>query len=416
MQLGYPYPKRKEHLSQLAPVRTNRTFDVPFQGSLATYSVHKVPLELPKYRLNNGRTLAAQAEYLALHPETQKDFFTRDLESDAAQKTQHELLRDMVREKDLLGYFKKHKQEEPLILSADGFVVNGNRRLCAMRELYNEDKKAFPHFEHIDVIVLPPADDRDIDALEAQLQIHRDIKADYSWSAQAFMLKKRKEEHKYTNEDLARLYDMKDSEINELIEMLGYADAYLGTRGKAGQYHLIEDTKYAFQQLRKTRSSKAIKSEAERNIFEQVAYCLIDKPEDGRLYESIPAVGRYMPRVLDALKAELPLKKAERKGGHELLGGGEGGDLVEVAEAVERTENLEKLRAIVSEVVAAESAKEKERKRGDFVLWQVRKANSALVDAANGITEDTEQSGVAAQLQSIEKSIALLRKWLNGKH
>lgn len=413
MQLGFPYPKRKDHLARLIATPSNRTFDVPFQGALVALNIHKVPIELPKYRLNNGRTLAAQAEYLAMHPEVAKDFFSKDLESDIAQKTQHEILKEMVKEKDLLDYFEKNKQEEPLILSAEGFVVNGNRRLCAMRELFEPEKEVYKHFQHVEVVILPPADEKDIDALEAQLQIHRDIKADYSWSAQAFMLKKRKDDHRYTVEDLSRLYDMREGEINELIDMLNFADAYLASRGKPGQYHLIEDTKYAFQQLRKTRSSKAIKSEAERNIFEQVAYCLIDKPEDGRLYESIPAVGRYMPKVLEALKAELPLKKAEKKGGHDLLGGKDD-VLVEVAEAVESKSNLEQVRAIVSEVVAAESAKEKERKRGDFVLWQVRKANAALVEAVNGITEDTDHSGIPAQLKSIEGSIDLLRKWLNG--
>ena len=47
----------------------------------------------------------------------------------------------MVSEKGLLNYFKKNELELPLVLTDLGFVVNGNRRLCAMRILHERIRK-----------------------------------------------------------------------------------------------------------------------------------------------------------------------------------------------------------------------------------------------------------------------------------
>src|SRR5439155_3070065 len=142
----YPYPKRTSHLKQLYSASSKRTFDLRFQGHLQTFNIHRVPVELPKYRLNNGRTLAAQVQHLAKHPELPRDFFTRDLELEDAQAVQHAILRRMVDDKDLLEYFKTHEQEKPLLLSHEGFVVNGNRRLCALRILLEQDKQRYVRF------------------------------------------------------------------------------------------------------------------------------------------------------------------------------------------------------------------------------------------------------------------------------
>ena len=142
MELGWPLPKRKDHIRRLADAQVKETYRVPFQGRQQPLPIRLVPIGFPKYRLDNGRTQAAQAEYLAKHPERPADFFRRDLESEEAHRAQHEILKEMITgggEKDLLRYFKGREQTQPFILTDDGFVVNGNRRLTAFRELIAED-------------------------------------------------------------------------------------------------------------------------------------------------------------------------------------------------------------------------------------------------------------------------------------
>jgi hypothetical protein len=413
MQLGWPYPKRKSHLDKLVASPSDRTHGVPFQDQTTYLRIYSVPIDLPKYRLNNGRTYAAQAEYLATHPEVSSDFFTADLELDAAQHVQHTLLSKLADDKELLTYFKTHEQEEPLILTSDGFVLNGNRRLCAMRKLFESDKEQFSHFAHIDIVVLPPADEKDLDSLEAKLQIHPDIKADYTWISRALMLKRRRDDHGFSEDELANLYEMKKGEVSELIDMLADADIYLEDRNKEGQYHLIDETFYAFQQLGKNRAK--LKSEGAKSVYDKIAYCLIDESaEGGRLYDLIPAAGRYLPQVIESVREEWQLQEKETQAGDVALLGGEKTKFGDVLEVLDEEDKRGKIREIVRDIVTAEELKEKEKKRKNFVLSQIRKANTALVDAFNAITGETEKAGIAAQLKSIQEVLQKIKSWVDA--
>jgi len=174
MKYGWTYPDRKKHIEDCLKTST-RTQEIDFQNRPRTARpILTLDIEFPKYRLSNGRTYDLQAEYLAKNPQLKTDYFTKDPEFEEAQKVQHKLLAELI--KNLFEYFAKHKQDEPLILDHEGFVVNGNRRLCAMRELINQDADKYAHFRTIDFLILPPGTEEDIDELEARLQEHPDIK------------------------------------------------------------------------------------------------------------------------------------------------------------------------------------------------------------------------------------------------
>ena len=64
-------------------------------------------------------------------------------------------------------------------------------------------KQTYDHFRYVDVIVLPKCEQKEIDELEARLQIERDIKSAYSWHAQATMLKTKQRLNNYTTTELA---------------------------------------------------------------------------------------------------------------------------------------------------------------------------------------------------------------------
>lgn len=420
MHFGWPYPKRKARLDELVGTPSEKTQMVPFQGQDQYLKIYTVPIELPKYRLNNGRTYASQAEYLVTHPEVANDLFTKDWESEDAQRIQHHLLKEMIKEKNLLEYFKETKQAEALILSNDGFVINGNRRLCAMRELLEQDSQAYAHFRHVSVVVLPPAEEKDIDQLEATLQIKPDIKAEYTWYARALMLKRRRDEHNYKIDELVRLYHMDKGEIEGLIELLDYAEAYLADRGQAGQYHLLDKTEFAFRELRKSRS-KYLKTESERACFDKLSYCMIDETaEGGRLYETIPNAAKHFDKIVDRIRDEFSLqpKPLPTMTGDvlALFGGEQQVNLQDVVEAISDKDKFKTVRDIVTDVVQSEKQKNREREKANFVLTQVKRANTALLDAANALVGNQERNGVAQQLQSIDSSLLKIKDWLNGGH
>ena len=70
---------------------------------------------------------------------------------------------------------------------------------------------------------MPPADDRDLDRLEALYQLTEDIKEPYSWTARAYMLRVRKKEHRFTNAELSAIYQIAEPDVDELLAMLELA-------------------------------------------------------------------------------------------------------------------------------------------------------------------------------------------------
>lgn len=418
IQFGWPYPKRKSLLDQLSATPSDKTQLVPsFQGKNDYYKIHSVSIALPKYRLSNGRTYAVQAEYLATNPSTSKDIFEKDWESEEAQQIQHNLLKKMLGkdEKDLLDYFKKNEQTDALILTHDGFVVNGNRRLCTMRELYDLNSDEYP-FEFIQVVILPPADEKDIDELEAALQIAPDIKEEYTWYARALKYKKKRDQHGYNVTQLAKIDKVEEAEVEELIDLLDYADAYLSDRGWPNEYHRLDQTKYAFIELKKART-KYFKSPVEKKCFEKMAYCLIDDSANGgRLYETIPSAAKYFDSFVERLRDDLDLQPKAFKieqSGPDLFGAVEISNLGDVLEVLSDPSKFSQVRDIAIDVVAAEKLKIKEQGKVTFVLSQVRKANTALIDASNALTNHQDKTGIAQQIETIVTSLEKIKTWLN---
>jgi hypothetical protein len=132
MKFGESLPSRRALIHQLAKAQPSKTFPIDFQGERKYLPVHSVSIDFPRYRLSNGRTGVDQLEYLSKHQSLPKDIFSKP-ESDQAQQHQHAILKTMIDDADLRTYFKNNKQLEPLVLDSDGFVINGNRRLCCWR-------------------------------------------------------------------------------------------------------------------------------------------------------------------------------------------------------------------------------------------------------------------------------------------
>lgn len=418
---GWPLPKRLEFLERQAKNKEKNqkySFPLRFQGTQSHFPVYSVEIELPKYRLANGRTQAAQEEYLAGHEDVGSDFFRRDFESAAAQQVQHDLLWKMVDGTELLKYFKdtSNKQDQPLILDSSGFVVNGNRRLCAMRELYSSDSDAYSHFSHIDIVVLPDCSDKDIDELEARLQLQPDIKEDYTWIAKACMLRVRQETHQYTNQQLSSLYGIKESELQAILARLALADDYLIKSGKPRQYQLVQKHEFAFKQLQKTR--KRVDNEQKRDLHTEIAFQMISHSDKsgGRLYERIPEVEKHLDEITNALSEEFNTKQSTLESDdakYNLLGvAAPDNDLAPLVERVAADANGEKVIEVVIEAIDSQKELERQLARANAPLKELAEANAHLRNALNLIDERTATDGIDEQLTAIEESLLELRAWL----
>jgi hypothetical protein len=413
-EFGWPLPKRKQHFEDVKSGAAHSQ-QIEFMDTWLTLPVLRVPINLPKYRMLNGRTASAQEEWLAKHPDEPADFFRQDPEADEVQRVQHELLGKLVSGAGLLTYFKQadNKQKEPLILDTNGFVINGNRRLCAWRTLLKEDPKKYSHFAHVNVIVLPPSDDKAIDKLEGSLQIEPDIRDDYTWDSLANMMRIRQSLHGLDTGKLADFYKKKESEVKELLDMLDYAAKYLENRGKARQWSEVSDKEFAFQQMVRKRGT--LNTAGEKQLFEAVAYVLIDDPEGGRLYQAIPDAHKNFELVKTALADAFPISTSTTDDGLDVLGGAPIASTdVPLALAIGKDEESRKKAAvIVKNLIEMTKLMDKEKKSADFLLSQLQKANTLIQNGLTaGLRPESRKEGVSQQLDAIEQGVARIRKWL----
>lgn len=213
--------------------------------------VYKVPLDLLRLRKENGRISSSVKTY---------ERVTGPLEGrdSQAQTVLQKFLRDKDPEKtdDLKRLLRAEGQRDPGIITADGFLINGNRRRVALGELRDE----FPandEFKTMKVVILPGKDDeggpptlKEIEQIENRYQLQDEGKAEY-YGFDAALSIRDKEASGYTLEQqmlddpqykLLEPADFKRAvkkRRKELLEPLECVEEYLETIGRPGQYSAV---------------------------------------------------------------------------------------------------------------------------------------------------------------------------------
>jgi len=406
-------PKRDDFIKQLRDVPSDRKHALEFQGRVQLLPVHTVPIDMPCYRLNNGRTRAAQREWVVVHRKSQ-DFF-EDPDSAPALDAQHQILRGMAGKEGLLDILKSGRQDEPLILDQAGYIVNGNRRVCVMRMLLEEDPAAYERYQHVDVAFLPGCSEDDVRELEAKLQVRREGKAEYTWVTLAMMYRELREAT-WDDKRTAARYDKRPPQVRESIQMLDDAEAYLEDRGRAGHYSLVNDMQYAFRQLVKTRR-KCGRDEDEKALVTHLAYAMMDSPAEAgdRLYGQIPDVHEHIDVVADELRKELsgsiPAEKPDES--VELLGGASESAYRDLVAPVADRENRETVLRVVRDTLEEARATRRRHKTARYCAERITAALTALRASINGWDEKTDTTGISEALDGIDDAVAQVRERLD---
>jgi hypothetical protein len=419
-RFGYPLALRQEEFTKLSTAADLPTHRVVFKGTTNDFPILKVSVNLPKYRLSNGRTASAQEEYLAKHPERPRNLFEQDPELLEVQEIQNQLLLPLAKDADLLETFKDAsvKQVDPILLDERGFVVNGNRRLAAWRQLLLEDVKKYGHFTYIDVVVLPYCDEKEIDRLEASYQIQKDIKADYTWDAKANMMLHKRKLHDFSDKEIGDLYGMKESDVREFFDMRAYAADYLHSRGKDNHWSVVSDDEFAFRKIVTSRAR--IASAGEQELFKQAAFTLIDDSTvvGGRLYEAIPNIQEHIAVIKDQLQAHFKVATAANDGDLATMFGGNApvGSAIDIPLAVEiqKPENAEAARTIIVDVLESQKQIKKDVKNTYALVKYLADANARVGTAVSQcLKPESNTDGVEAQLAQLEAKIKQVRDWLS---
>lgn len=415
----WPLSRRLDFIRKLqdSPPPTE-TQQLEFQDDVKFYPVHIVDLGFPCYRLANGRTQAAQRELIE-NDGLDESFFEADPDSEAALDRQEQILREMVTEgtnKEILDILRRSPQTQALILDSEGYVINGNRRICAMRLLYEQDEKEYARFARVQILLLPPCTRDDVDELEAKLQWRPDGRSEYSWVDKAIVLRKR-QQRGWTVEKLVQFYDMNKTEVQLWIAMLEDAEAYLEERGSKGKYSRVLNKRYAFEQLQKGRK-KCGPDEPKKQLFTSVSYLMLDDADatGRRLYESIPDALKFLDDIAEQIQTDIEDTSGTEGGdgdtnadGLDVLGAGTESPYARAATLIRDTELGDEVRDIVRDKIDEKRRDERERRDATYCLREVRKAYTALQNVRSNIDDAADTDGLLPLLDNIDAASQEIR-------
>lgn len=274
-----------------------------FRGQMTALPVVRLAIELPVYRMRNGRTQVEQYQYVEEMGQS-KAFFNSGEENISAQGAQHDILVRLARNERGPIYQELERtatQKEALLLTSDGVVLNGNRRLAAMRELFWRDARTYIGFSHLDAAILPAeANEKDLELLEAELQMAPETKLEYGWVERRLKLRHHVEVLKIPRDQIKETYRFRrEEDINVELQQLALAEEYLETYLKMpDSYRQVAQSEQLFANLEQQVRGK---SGPEADLRRTLGFLLAKEAGNlgARVYQYNPIFGRDFKTVVD---------------------------------------------------------------------------------------------------------------------
>lgn len=357
----------------------------------------QIDVEYLMFRLENSRTDIQQLAYIR-RKSLSEDYFG-DPESANAQNSQEEILLEMVKSKgkDILEDLKLRGQEDPCIITYDGYIVNGNRRTSALKYLGER---------YIDCVVLKEdATPKDIYSLEQQLQIAQDFREDYHWINELRNIRRGKEDKRYSisEKDLASNLRLELKDLRTKLRILDLIDAFLLWKKipKQYDYKKLDDAEEIFRQLEKA-VKKYSRDLSKREALQNAIFVLIEeRPAKGRLYGHVMDLIRNFDQIY--IKVQEQANQSENKseeGEENTESTSENLDLLDdLTEGDEEnisilndSENVSEISSDLVEIIADVKAENKEKKDTEAVYESVSLALREL----QGLTIDNDTAKTAS--------------------
>jgi len=208
----------------------------------------EVEVDWVRFSTLNHRTRAEQLR--EIHLAGKANLFTADPLGDEAQAAQFRILKKQDGFDALKADLRERGQQDPAIITAEGILINGNRRSAALRSLYREDN--FLKAQYVKCLVLPQdATAEELVDLEAELQVAQDFKQDYSWINEALLIEELYDrEHKDFDRVAKRMHrDVND--VRALHEKLQQVHQLVSLANGARLHIDFKDNESAFDELAK---------------------------------------------------------------------------------------------------------------------------------------------------------------------
>lgn len=211
--------------------------NITYGGAIHQHDLYRIPVEYLIHNLRNGRFAAElldREEQLGrkLDPKDKKD----------AKIFRELLLTQNISESEALRKdIEKNGQLEPGIITYDGAVINANRRMAVLHDLY--EKTRDDQFKYLLVGILPQGvDELDLWKIEAGLQFGREFKLDYGGVNELLKLREG-EKQGLTAKDIsvALMGRFTEKQVEEKLDTLKLIDSYLTFTNQKGDYHKITE-------------------------------------------------------------------------------------------------------------------------------------------------------------------------------
>jgi hypothetical protein len=384
-----------------------------YQNKSINLPTIRLEIGLPIYRMKNYRTRTAQLKYIHDKKVT-ADFFEAGQENESVQQAQHDILVLFAKEgravsvAPIMEELQTEQQREPLLITTGGVVVNGNRRLAAMRELFAEHPKQFPHFSHVDCAVLPQNVTSDeIREIEVRLQMRPETKLPYSWIVESLAIQELLQSSKSV-EYVVSLMKKKKKQIERAARALVEAEIYLKDwLDQPGEYQYVEDAEQFFNDLAAGLEGK------EGEILEtsrRIAWALLSNPNlKRRVYDYNfsfkEKTDEVVAALIDRLQIDNPSETEDLADKDDIeidIGAGDGdGSLEALIDAFDDPAQRE---IVLNEVLAVcDSILELERQGevGRRALLLVQTANGKLQEVDLTKADPDTYNPIKAQLDSV---------------
>lgn len=217
--------KRKiAEIKQGEPIATGTK--LKYMGTTRYFDVFRIPIEYVVYNIENGRISSLvksyNKEYGPLADTNEEDLhkiekFLFESSEERNKRTKADLI--------------TNGQLEPGIITADGVIVDGNRRACLLRQIRDDerqDQAVRDQCAYFNARILPEdADSKEILRLETTYQMSTDSKVDYN-PIEKYLHAKDMIEKGFTSKQVQEYMGLKsEKEVMTMLEVMDLIDDYL---------------------------------------------------------------------------------------------------------------------------------------------------------------------------------------------
>ncbi len=233
--------QRKSELQRIQASTPSMTgITLTYHGERTKFNAYMIPLSILTYNPYNGRIGAEVKSYERQHAVDVEiiEKFLWESRPEANARTMQSLIED-------------HQQRFGIV-TADGKIIDGNRRASLLNRIWRDDSvpaNTKQHTQYFEAIILPiDADRKEILRLETTYQMGEDAKVDYG-PIEKYLKAGDLRDEGFSNNEIASFMGIPPKDVAWYLRVLELMNDYLDTYGYTGIYTMLDGNEDSFQKL-----------------------------------------------------------------------------------------------------------------------------------------------------------------------